>query len=195
MSLQEKDLLQLLLIKIQIHCLKVKCTFLPDFRTFRPVRVRFCLFSVRFKPRGTTFGYNIDPHSPPIPPVPGTICCSCFIYTISLLQSDPQPPSPALLLPHSAAERSRSSPFTTCIVGAWLEINAVLNQCNNGVDFLLQHEISLLDSGIIRVDSPANWSLFEMEQTLLTLGSVKDLTSGVFYCLAIPTDEGLVAAR
>ena len=66
------------------------------------------------------------------------------------------------------------------------QVNAVLNQCSSGMDSLLKHEAQLFNTGILQESAEEGWKLLELEQTLLTLGSYKDMTKAVFYCLVLP---------
>ena len=65
----------------------------------------------------------------------------------------------------------------------------MINKCSSGMNALLKYEADIFSKGILQ-DSTDGWTLFDLEQTLLTLGSHKNLTKGVFYCLALPATEG-----
>ena len=69
------------------------------------------------------------------------------------------------------------------------QVNQALNQCVKGMDAVMKHEGELFARGLLPDNSSEGWPLLELEQTLFTLGSHKDLTKGVFYCLAIPANE------
>ena len=72
---------------------------------------------------------------------------------------------------------------------SWHEINLQLNKCMSGIEEIQKHEVSLLDHSLLRVDPLPDWSLLELETTLLHLGGLKDVSKGVFYALAIPAAE------
>ena len=71
---------------------------------------------------------------------------------------------------------------------AHLELNNVLEQCEAGMNALHEHENTLFEKSLLSF-SPSDWSLLDMEQSLFHLGAVKDLTKGVFYCLAVPSQQ------
>jgi len=85
---------------------------------------------------------------------------------------------------------------TDIIVAAlWQDVNKVLNQCQPGMEVLSRHESDLFERGLLKLEPAQDLTLIELEQTLLTLGSLKDLTKGIFYFLALPTEDGSVIVR
>ena len=64
-------------------------------------------------------------------------------------------------------------------------MNILLNRCQEGIQEVQKHEVGLFDASLLGED----WSLLSLENTLLNLGSLKEVSKGVFYCLAIPPQE------
>ena len=94
---------------------------------------------------------------------------------------------------HVSAYYSLVSRFVLHVSDAWEEVNRVLNHCGAGINHIQEYEASLFEKNIIT--PPNNYGLFELEQTLLSLGSAKDATLGVFYFMALPADNGDINIR
>lgn len=57
---------------------------------------------------------------------------------------------------------------------------------------LRQHEEDLFNRNILQLEPDQDFNLIYLEQTLLSLGSLKDVTKGVFYSLAFPSKDGFI---
>ena len=68
----------------------------------------------------------------------------------------------------------------------------MLNQCLGGIDTIKKHELQLFERGLLRLEPAADLAVLDLEKSLLSLGSLKDLSKGIFYLLAVPSDEGLI---
>lgn len=64
-------------------------------------------------------------------------------------------------------------------------VKSALNKCEEAIDILKQHELSLYNTGIISYEQ-RDFTFLDLECTLLHLAGEQKLTDGVLYWSCIP---------